>query len=249
LIEKDDRVSVTELAAHFDVSRATIRRDLNQLNDSGLLTRTYGGALAPGGIARPERVADEASFDERKVAHYDEKDRIGRFAAALVQPGETIFIDGGTTTECMVPYLAGKAGLTVVTFGLNIINRLLTCENLTVIVIGGTLHRGSLTMGGILALDNMQAYNMRFDKAFLAAGGISAEGGITNASLEQIPIKRRAIEAAHTTILLADASKVGLTATGQIVPAGAIARLVTGSTAPAGEIAALRELGLTVDLL
>jgi DeoR/GlpR family transcriptional regulator of sugar metabolism len=243
LLEEEDRVSVTELASQFCVSPASIRRDLNHLYESGLLNRTYGGAL------RLNSTSHEVPFDERKVSFFEEKDRIGRQAASLVTPGETVFVDGGTTTECMVPYLANKACLTVVTCGLNIVSRLMSCEHITVIVVGGTLYRNSHILGGILALNYMQAYNMRFDKAFVAAGGIAAEGGVTNASFEEIPIKRRAIESAHQAILLADSSKVGTIATGLIVPAAGIHRLVTGRHALLNEVEGLRALGIVVDLI
>ncbi len=243
LIDKADQVNVADLAAHFGVSRATSRRDLNQLHHSGRLRRTYGGALAPG------RMAFELPFAERRDVQSAEKARIGRFAAGLVQPGEAVFIDGGTTTECMVAPLAALEHLTVVTFGLNIVNRLAGHESINVVVIGGTLHHRSLTFGGTLALANLAAYGLRFDKAFLAASGVSAQGGVTNASLEEIQIKRRAIAAAREAILLVDSAKLGLVATGLIVPAGDIDRLVTGAAAPPAEIEGLRQLCLRVDLV
>ncbi len=243
LIDKTDQVNVADLATHFGVSRATIRRDLNQLHDSGRLQRTYGGALAQ------DRMAFELPFAERRDVQSAEKSRIGQFAAGLVQPGEAIFIDGGTTTECMVAALAGLEQVTVVTFGLNIVNRLAGYEHITVVVIGGTLHHRSLTFGGTLALDNMGAYGLRFDRAFLAASGVSAQGGVTNASLEEIQIKRRAIAAARETVLLVDSGKLGVVATGLIVPASGIHRLVTGAAAPPPEVEALHQLGLRVDLV
>ena len=98
LVEKDARVSVAELACQFDVSRASIRRDLNYLYSSGLLERTYGGAL------RNSEKNGEAPFAERRVAQLDEKEKIGKAAAQFVPEGGTIFMDGGTTTECIVPY-------------------------------------------------------------------------------------------------------------------------------------------------
>jgi DeoR/GlpR family transcriptional regulator of sugar metabolism len=240
LIDGNAHVSVAALATHFGVSRASIRRDLNHLQRFGLLHRTYGGAFGPG------QPAEEASFDERQDSFHEQKERIGRAAAQLVNSGETIFIDGGTTTEWMTPHLVDKVQVTVVTYGLNIVNRLAGLSNLTVILIGGTLHALSQTFGGILAFNNMQAYNMRFDKAFVAAGGISASGGITNASLEQIPIKQRAIEVAHQTILVADSSKVGAVRTALIAPATAAQRLITDAKAPPEEVQRLRMLGLTV---
>lgn len=243
LIQQDSRVSVTELASYFGVSKASIRRDLNELHHAGLLQRTYGGAL------RLNSTSSEAPFSVREVSHREEKARIGEFAAQLVQPGETIFIDGGTTTECMLPYLADKANITVVTYGLNIAARLAGHEHITVIVIGGTLHHRSLTIGGVLALESLHAYGMRFHHTFLAASGVSVEGGITNASFEEIPMKRRAIEAAQQTVLLADSSKVGVVAAGLIAPVQKIHRLITDAKAPAQEIERLRRLGVIVDLV
>lgn len=240
LIDGNAHVSVADLAIHFGVSRASIRRDLNHLQRFGLLQRTYGGALGPG------QPAEEAPFDERQDSFHEQKERIGRAAAQLVGAGETIFIDGGTTTECMAPYLMDKAQVTVVTYGLNIVNRLVGLSNLTVILIGGTLHALSQTFGGILALNNLQAYNMRFDKAFVGAGGISASGGVTNASLEQIPIKQRAIDVAQQAILLADSSKVGAVRTALIAPATAIQKLITDIKATPEEVQQLRALGVTV---
>jgi DeoR/GlpR family transcriptional regulator of sugar metabolism len=243
LIQQDSRVSVAELASFFGVSKASIRRDLNELHHAGLLQRTYGGAL------KLNSTSSEMPFSMREVSHREEKTRIGEFAAQLVQPGETIFVDGGTTTECMLPYLADRPNLTVVTYGLNIAARLAGYEQITVIVIGGTLHHRSLTTGGILALESLHTYGMRFHHTFLAASGISVEGGITNASFEEIPMKRRAIEVAQQTILLVDSSKVGVVAAGLIAPVQKIHRLITDVKAPAQEVERLRQLGVIVDLV
>jgi DeoR/GlpR family transcriptional regulator of sugar metabolism len=243
LIKENARVSVAELAEQFGVSRASIRRDLNRLHHSGLLQRTYGGALGSNGAA------EEAPFVERQISQLDEKERIAYRAAQLIQPGETIFLDGGTTTEALTPFLAEIAQLTVVTYGLNIVNRLAHLPNITLIVIGGTLHAPSQTFAGVLAISNLQTYSMRFDKAFVASGGVSAEAGITNADLEQIPIKRRAVEVAREVILLADWSKVGTARTALIAPANKIHRLITDNQAPLAEINALRALGVCVELV
>jgi len=239
-LEKDSSVTVAELASHFGVSRASIRRDLNHLRLRGLVRRTYGGAVDPDSLVM------EAPFNERKVSRYEEKDRIGQAAAQLVGPGETIFIDGGTTTECMIPYLGDKRRLTVVTNALNIASRVAAYAEITLIVIGGTLHRRSQTLVGVLAHDNMRAYNMHFDKAFVAARGVSAEAGLTNASFEEIPMKRKAIESSSQAIVLVDSSKIGVIAAGQIAPVSRINRLITTREAPASEIEELRRLGLDV---
>jgi DeoR/GlpR family transcriptional regulator of sugar metabolism len=246
LLEQKSRVSVDHLAVHFGVSRSSIRRDLSQLQEHGLLTRTYGGAVALNGTSA--NGSGEAPFTERQVAHFAEKDRIGRAAAQHIAEGETIFIDGGTTTECMLPYLPDKR-ITVVTYGLNIINRLSSNQKVTLIAIGGMLHRYSLTFSGILALNSIDAYNIRYDKTFMAASGVSTSAGITNASLEEIAIKRKAMAAGQQNILLVDASKIGAMRAGLIAPLQAAMRLITGRSASFTELEAIRALGVTVELV
>ena len=250
LLQKKSRVSVDTLAAYFGVSRSSIRRDLSQLHEHGLLTRTYGGAVVLNGTGHStaSNSPGEAPFIERQVANFAEKARIGRAAAQLVVEDETIFIDGGTTTECMLAYLVDKR-ITVVTYGLNIINRLSLYPHVTLIAIGGTLHRYSHTFSGVLALHSLDAYNIRYDKTFMAASGVSARAGITNASLEEIPIKRKALEAGQQNILLADASKIGTMRAGFIAPLRAAARLLTGCSAPAHEVEAIRAHNVIVELV
>ena len=248
LIQQDGQVSVDDLAAEFAVSPSTIRRDLNELHRLGIVQRTYGGALASANIS------SEAPFNVRVISRNDEKERIGKAAARLIQPGETIFIDGGTTTECMLSELplalnGSDTGITVVTYGLNIVQRLIDQENITLVLIGGILHTPTLTFGGVFAKESFEGYNMRFDKAFMAASGVSAEAGITNAGFDEIPIKRRALRSARETIMLADSSKIGLIAPGVVAPIEQLQRLITTTEAPADEIDALRRCGVTVDLV
>lgn len=261
LIQQTGLVSVDDLAANFAVSPSTIRRDLNELHRLGVVQRTYGGALTP------NSPSSEAPFNVRVTSRHEEKDRIGRAAAELVQPGETIFIDGGTTTEYMLAHLpavlAERANgstrterdevrenkTTVVTYGLNIVQRLIDQENITVVLIGGILHAPTLTFGGVFAADSFEGYNMRFDKAFMAASGVSAEAGITNAGFEEIPIKRRAIRSARESIMLADSSKIGVIAAGVVASTDQLTRLITTIDAPEADIESLRRHGVLVDLV
>lgn len=261
LIQENSSVSVDDLAARFAVSPSSIRRDLNELNRQGLVQRTYGGAIVQ---AEP---STESPFSVRVVSHHEEKERIGKAAALLVKPGDTVFIDGGTTTHCMVSHLAPTAAergngaqraergegmdgrITVVTYGLNIIQRLLDQEAITAILIGGILHSSTQTFGGVFAGASLDAFNIRFDKAFVAASGVSAEAGITNAGFDEILIKRWAIRNARETILLADSSKVGVIAAGVIAPIEQLKRLITTSAASGQEIDSLRRRGVIVDLV
>jgi DeoR family transcriptional regulator of aga operon len=235
-------VQVGELAGRFGVSASTIRRDLNELHRADLLSRTYGGAVIPS-------AAPEAPFIERSMVHREEKERIAASAATLVRPGQTVILDGGTTCECLARHLREIAGLTVATFGMNILQALAGAEKVTVIGLGGLLDHRTQVFGGVLALDALAAFNLRFDIAFIAATGISAEAGITNYGFEEIPLKRKAIELSRETILLADASKVGARATGFIAPVDRIESLITSCDAAEEQVVALRAAGLVVRLV
>jgi DeoR/GlpR family transcriptional regulator of sugar metabolism len=243
LIEQEPYVSVVELAARFGVSRASIRRDLTELTSLGLMERTYGGAVKPPASSRV------IPFTEREVSYRDQKERIGKAAAALVAPGEFILIDDGTTTPYLVPHLAGIPRLTVATWAVNILNELVSIDDAEVVVIGGTLNRSILRLGGFLTMTSLDAYQMHFGKFFLAASAVSAKAGVMGSQFEVIPVKRKAIELSHETILLADSSKIGTVAAGQIVPSARIHRLITGQDASATEVAKLRDLGVIVDLV
>lgn len=243
LIRDEASVKVSDLAGQFGVSPSTIRRDLNELHRADLLSRTYGGAVTSL-LNEPE-----PPFIERGTAHSAEKERIGQAAANLVRPGETIVVDGGTTTECLARRLREARGITVVTFGMNILAALAGAEGITVIGIGGLLEHRTLIFGGVLALDALAAFNLRFDKAFIAATGVSAEDGLTNYGFEEIPLKRKAIEGAREVILLADSSKVGVRATGFVAPIQRVHRLITDDAAALDRVAALRAAGVVVDLV
>ncbi len=243
LLNENSRVTVADLAGRFAVSPSSIRRDLGKLHRLGMVQRTYGGALTQA------KNSHETPFSERIVAHHEEKERIGRMAVKLIEPEDTIFVDGGTTTECMLAFLPSDIHLTIVTFGLNIVQRLVEHDNITIVLIGGTLHVPTLTFGGVFANDSFECFNIRFDKAFLAASGVSAEAGITNAGFEEIPIKRRAIRSSRQAILLADSSKIGVIAAGVVATIDQMHRLITTREAPEAEVERLRKKGIIVDLV
>jgi DeoR/GlpR family transcriptional regulator of sugar metabolism len=241
-LRRQETLAVRDLAERFGVSLSTIRRDLDVLERAGLLERTYGAASAP------LLGAQERPFSERRVTRAQAKRRIACAAAALIEPGDTLFLDGGTTVECLVPFLREMTGLTVVTLGLNLISGLAGCEGVTVIAIGGVLDHRTYTLGGTLAHELFRAQGMRFDRAFLAASGVSAAGGVTNASLDEIPLKRIAIDSARQKILLVDGAKVGRDAVAQVAPVARIDLLITDDAAPAEELERLRQRNVRIIL-
>ncbi len=244
LLERDPYVSVADLAARFGVSRAAVRRDLNELRGQGVLERTYGGAL------KPPKGVKELSFSEREVSHREEKERIGKAAAGYVTQGEIIFVDGGTTTPYILPHLMSMSRLTVATYAVNIMNALIGCDTIELIAVGGMLQRSAMEFRGFLATTALDAYGILCEKMFLAASAISSKTGVTDHGLDAVPLKRKVMESSREVILLADSSKIGVAGAGHIVvPAARINRLITGHDAPSSEIARLRDLGIIVDLV
>ena len=244
MLGRDSTVVVREVAARLGVAQSTVRRDLDALEARGLLTRIFGGAMVHAQDARtmPLRAA-------RECAHEAEKERIGRAAAALVADDDAIFLDSGTTTAAMAPYLCDKQGLTVVTCDLAIALRLACAGSVTTILIGGELHGPTLSCTGSLASRAMQMYDLYFTRSFIGVQGVSAAAGLTDRAPERVPIKRLAIERARQVIVLADGSQVGTLAPFQVAPTGAMQRLITTDSAPQDECEALEALGIVITVV
>ncbi len=242
LLRAENAVAVRVLAERMAVSESTIRRDLTTLEGQGVVRRIHGGAL----LAEDNKT--EPPFELRAISHRAEKDLVGRAAAALVEDGQVIFIDGGTTTPFIVPYLDDRRGLTVVTCGLNVANALSGNPNIQTIVVGGELNIESQSFAGPLALEALRAYNIRCDWAFIAAGGISAQHGVTNRILDRIPLKRMAMEISRWVAVVADGSKIGVAALGHVAPIEAAHHLVTDPSAPADGLAGIAACGVQVHM-
>lgn len=190
---------IADLAGRFDVSEMTIRRDLERLDSEGLLRRTPGGAIPTSGI----RVGID--FELRRQENQAEKDKIGCLAAGLVQEGQTVFLDAGTTVLAMARCLKNMRRVQIVTSSLPVQVELAESNNFDVILIGGALLKHTVSLVGVLAVDNVS--NMRFDWAFLGSSGINLTRGLSHNALEEIPIKRAAVASASKVVVLADRSK------------------------------------------
>jgi len=232
---------VRDMAARMAVSESTIRRDLAELEAQGLVRRLYGGAVLEGQAADREEPLDVPRGSCPPV-----KDLIGRTAAEMVADGDIIFLDGGTTAQAMVPHLFQRHDLTVVTCGLGIASALAGAAHVHTIVIGGELDIESQCFVGPLATEAFQIYHLRCNKAFLGAGGVSSEHGITNRLLGRVALKRQVLEMAQRTIVVAEGSKIGHTRLGFVCPMCAIDCLVTDTSAPEDELARIRAQGVQV---
>jgi DeoR/GlpR family transcriptional regulator of sugar metabolism len=244
LVEQRKSLTVTELGAHFSVSAATIRRDLNLLSKRGMIERAHGGA------ARRVRVATEMPEPpllHRAALQAEEKRRIGKAAAAHVHDGETIIVTSGTTTAEMVPHLAGRTGLTVITNAINIVLALAPYPGITVIVLGGVLRQSELTLLGPLAEDALE--NLRADKLFMGSSAIHVDYGLSAENFAEARSDQTLMTAAREVIVVADHTKFGRVATVRVTPLERIRRIITGSAIAEVDIRALEEHGIAVELV
>lgn len=219
--------SVAELAASFGVSADTVRRDLVRLEEGGLLARTHGGAVA---VRTP--AAELAPLAERQVDRLAAKRLIGRAAARLIQPGETLLINGGSTTIEVARALGGRPDVALV-----------TCSPQVAIEAGGARRGVHLIAGrwhpdfgvvvGPVALPG--AERLRVDRLILGVAGL-APSGISIANIEEAAMLRGMIDAAEVVVVVADAAKLGRSAFARLAGLDRVAILVT-DRAPDAELA------------
>ena len=199
LIEKR-RISLDELCENFGVSKNTIRRDITELEEQGIIRKVYGGI-----VLKEAEITSLEPFAAREIRNIDEKKKIAAVAAALVNDGEVIYIDSGTTTMHLLPHLAEKNFLTIVTASVYALELATRYSNLNVIATGGNLQAPIKALVGPSVLDCIRNYN--FSKIFLASTGISIEHGATNASPLECEVKRELVRKSCAKYLLVDNSK------------------------------------------
>lgn len=200
LAETTGLASVTDLAERFRVSASTIRRDLARLEATGRLTRTYGGAMAA-----PHRA--EPPLQQRIGEAFAEKVAIARWAAAQIEPGDSLALDAGSTVAALAHQLRDHTGLTVATASLTVLSELAGADGLTVHCLGGTMRAVSQALVGPIAENALE--RMSFDRAFLAADSVDAERGICEADLAQTRLKELMAQRSARVYVLAHAAKLG----------------------------------------
>ena len=236
-LSENGGVGVSELANELRTSSATVRRDLQLLEDQRLLSRTHGGAVAHG-------VLYELPLRYRSARYGEEKRRIATVAADRVAEGMVVGLTGGTTTTEVARALSERRRLTIVTNSLSIAAELAVRPNLKLVVTGGVARPESYELIGPLAEASLGELNL--DLAVVGVDGISTVAGLTTHHEAEAHTNRGLIDRAHRAIVVADSSKIGRTAFARICPVGAIHELITGPGAEAAQIDELRETGLTV---
>jgi DeoR family transcriptional regulator, aga operon transcriptional repressor len=230
-------VGVAELAAELETSAATVRRDLQLLQEQRLLSRTHGGAVAHG-------VLYELPLRYRGARHGDEKRRIAAAAAERISEGMVVGLTGGTTTTEVARALSDRRRLTIVTNSLSIAAELAVRPNLKLVVTGGVARPESYELIGPLAEASLAGLNL--DVAIVGVDGISRSAGLTTHHEAEAHTNRALIERARRTLVVADSSKIGQTAFARICEADRADELITDSAADPIALDDLRETGIAV---
>jgi DeoR/GlpR family transcriptional regulator of sugar metabolism len=210
IVRTEGRARVNELANRFSSSAVTIRNDLNELHQRGLVLRSHGGAVLPDTILR------ESPVHERLKTHAEEKRRIGAIAATLINDGETIILDSGTTTLEIARQIKNKQGLQVITNGVNIAAELLDAREVQTFIVGGTLRVDSASIVGRSTEEMFEQFSA--DKLFLSGAGCDPDFGVSGANLEETMVNRAMLRIAREIILVADASKFSKRSMVRIAP-------------------------------
>lgn len=236
--QEEGSARVRDLAEAFSVSEVTIRQDLERLEAEGHVVREHGGAYLK---SVPQQVKAMALHH---LVNMDAKRRIGRAAAALVEDGETIILDSGSTTTEVAMNLADRQHLTVVTNALNIALVMGALPTCTVHMPGGQFKAPTLSLSGERSADYFKGIFAQ--KLFLATAAISFEAGLTFPALADITVKRAMIEAASHIYLLADSEKIGKTSFTSLGGIDCIHTLITDDGIREADHRAFVEAGIEV---
>ena len=232
-------VNVPDLCTFLSVSAATVRRDLHLLENRGLLKRTHGGAVSPS-----TSTTFELPHRDKQHKHGAEKRAIARCASGLVQNGDVIVLDSGSTILALAQQLKEKRDLTIITTDLKIALELSDVPGLDVIITGGRVRAHFYAVVGPIAegvLDGLHA-----NIAFLGADALHARTGVTNANIDEVPVKRKVLAAGQRKVLLADHSKFGRVSLAKVCDLGSFDDIITDSGLNDDDLMQYRDVTSTV---
>ena len=240
LVDQDGQVTVSDMVRRFSISAVTVRNDLDALASIGAVVRSHGGAV------RRLEATQDYPLRTKETLHRDEKIRIGRAAAELVQPGETIILDSGTTTAEVARHLKRmkNQSLTVITNALNIAVELADTPGITLIMIGGLMRPISCSFVGPQAEAMMNEFHA--DRLFLAVDGFDLENGLSTPDVLEAQLNNVMIRSAKEVNVVTDFSKLGRRSVSKIGPFDRIRRLITDNRAAQEFTGELRRKGIEV---
>ena len=238
LLSQQGRLSVSEIVTQFSISEATARRDLETLSAKGKVQRVHGGVIAV------EQAPPESPILERENEQAEEKARIGRAAASLVDNHETVFLGSGTTVLEIARNLRDHRDLTVITNSLPVLNMLAGRKEITVVSLGGMLRESELSFIGHIT--EQALVEVHADKVFMGTRGISLEHGLTNDYLQETLTDRAILKSGREVIIVADHTKVSRVATVLLAPLSQMHLLVTDSKVDKKFVQALKRRSIQV---
>ena len=240
LIEQRGQITVRDLVEKFSISAVTARADLDALASEGIAVRSHGGAV------RRVEASQDYPLRLKTTLHHGEKARIGKAAAELIQNGETVILDSGTTTAEIARHLKMRRlqSVTVITHALNIASELVDASTLSIIMIGGLLRPVSGSFVGPQAETMLKEFHA--DRLFLAVDGFDLELGPSTPDLLEAQLNTVMMRVSKEVNVVADFSKLGRRSLSRIGPLSAVHRLITDSRAPAEFIEALHKSKIDV---
>lgn len=235
-LKRDGQVVAKAMSEAFGVSEDTVRRDLRELAAEGLLQRVHGGALP----ASPAM----ADFAHRQQIGPEAKSAIARRAAAMIQPGQVVFIDGGTTCVQLARSLSPTLQATVVTHSPSIAVELVEHPGIEVVLIGGRLFKHSVVAVGAAAMEAIA--RVRAEIYFMGVTGVHPTAGLSTGDFEEASVKRALIEQAAEVVVLASAEKLHAASPYVIAPMQAVQTLVVEGDTPDTAVAPFAALGIGI---
>ncbi|WP_018628402.1 DeoR/GlpR family DNA-binding transcription regulator [Niabella aurantiaca] len=240
-LKKKGMVQVLDLCQELDVSSVTIRKDLQFLEDKNQLFRTHGGAT----LSNPY-IGDRPVIEKVRIQS-TEKEKIGQYAASLIEPNDCILIASGTTVFYFAKNIQPKGNVTVITAALNVAMEIAHHPGIEVIQLGGIMRKTSSSVTGIYAEKILEDFSC--SKLFLGVDGIDLEFGLTTTNMMEAQLNRKMIAASRKTIVLADSSKFGKRGFGKICGLDDIEQIITDSNISPHTVDELRAGGIEVTVL
>jgi len=250
IIQEEKKVRVNDVSARFSMSRSTIRTDLEELESRGLIVRTHGGAILRNSALKDnenEKLSHNVELNIRMQEYIEEKRAIGQLAATLVNDGDTLMIDGGSTTKAVAEQLIDKKKLSIVTNSILLMPDLMAIADSAVYITGGIVYKENSVLVGDWSNDFVSHFKTK--KSIIGMDGVSIESGLTVAD-SMVPavasIKKRMIEASSELIIVCDHSKLGRICLTPVASCESISYLVTDDGADPNMISELKALGVNV---
>ncbi|MBQ7381264.1 MAG: DeoR/GlpR transcriptional regulator [Clostridia bacterium] len=237
MLQKEKVLDVNYIRDYFNVSAVTVRNDLIALERNSLVTRQFGKALL-----KQRGINDK--FESNTIKNLEEKEKIGKYAAKLVNPEEAVLIYAGTTTLQVARYLPESINLCAVTNSIYIANELKEHQNVKTVFIGGNFNGETGSTYGVEAIAQLNKYNI--DKLFLAVCGIDTENGVTSDQPFETDINIAMIERAREVIVVADHTKIGKVHFTTIGCLDKISMIITDAKTPEEDAEKFRKLGIEV---